>query len=58
MGLRIMLSSALDERRHQVPTLVAAAAENLYRVARVAGLAAEDDSVLAVFLSDEIQTQS
>ncbi len=45
-------------RRHQLPTPVAAAAENLYRVAKIAGLAAEDDSVLAAFLSDEIQTQN
>ncbi|MFD0867230.1 NAD(P)-dependent oxidoreductase, partial [Tessaracoccus lubricantis] len=38
-------------RRHRLPTGVAQAAENLYRTALKAGLDAEDDSVIAAFLS-------
>lgn len=38
-------------RRHRVPTAVALAAENLYRMAGGAGLGAEDDSVVAAYLA-------
>lgn len=37
-------------RAAQLPTPVASAAENLYRVAKAAGLEAEDDSALAAYL--------
>ncbi len=38
-------------RRHQLPTAVALAAENLYRMAKKAGLDAQDDSAVAAFLA-------
>lgn len=38
-------------RGHALPTPVAAAAENLYRMAKGAGLSAEDDSAIAAFLA-------
>nr|WP_255698278.1 NAD(P)-dependent oxidoreductase [Tessaracoccus sp. ZS01] len=38
-------------RGHQLPTAVAQAAENLYRMAKKAGLDGEDDSVIAAFLT-------
>lgn len=38
-------------RRHRLPTGVAAAAENLYRMATTAGLEAADDSAVAAFLA-------
>lgn len=40
-------------RRNQLPTAVATAAENLYRMARKAGLDAEDDSAIATFLTGQ-----
>ncbi|MHA7861842.1 NAD(P)-dependent oxidoreductase [Tessaracoccus sp. Y36] len=39
-------------RGHQLPTAVAQAAENLYRMAKKAGLDAEDDSAIATFLAN------
>jgi len=38
-------------RRYQLPTAVAMAAENLYRMAKKAGLDAEDDSAVASYLA-------
>lgn len=38
-------------RRHQLPTAVAMAAENLYRMAKKAGLDAEDDSAVALYIT-------
>ena len=44
-------------RRHQLPTAVAMAAENLYRMAKKAGLDAEDDSAVASFLAGRTTNQ-
>lgn len=38
-------------RTHHLPTAVAQAAENLYRMAKKAGLDSQDDSVIAAFLA-------
>lgn len=43
-------------RSHALPTPVAAAAENLYRMAKSAGLSAEDDSAVAAFLTGHSET--
>lgn len=44
-------------RYHRLPTGVAAAAENLYRLAGRAGLDAEDDSAVAAFLAGHTNTE-